>query len=295
MKKGFLLVTFLLFSIVFYAQHYTKEKIEIPFKLSPNGYIMIKASVNGIPGNFVFDTGAGMNLLTKDFADKIDNLEKTTHFYTGHRATGEAITSDLYHSEVLDIGDFSIENEQFAVYDIDFPLDGLISLTAFQQKAFTINFAEKNLVIESEKSLQQRKANMDFEMPLEINNDRNIKVSIGTMVKIDSLELHVGLDSGAGFDVYRFNSRYMEALGIDSTKVDSKFIPSSFKPEEGNQYYFAEVSKLSDPKMNTERTNFGATFIDGLIYEGIMGINWIGHVLTFDMPSEKIIVKNVDY
>ncbi|WP_417885858.1 retropepsin-like aspartic protease [Zunongwangia sp.] len=291
MKKGFLLVTFLLFSIVFYAQHYTKEKIEIPFKLSPNGHIMIKASVNGIPGNFVFDTGSGMNLLTKDFADKIDNLEKTTHFYTGHRATGEAITSDLYHSNILKIGDFSVENEQFAVYDVDFPLDGLISLTPLQQKAFTIDFAERKLIIESEESLQQRRKNIEFEMPLEINNDRNIKVSIGTMVKLDSLELHVGLDSGAGFDVYRFNSRYMKALGIDSTQVESKYIPSSFKPEQGNQYYFAEVSRLSDLKKNVENTDFGATFIDGLIYEGIMGINWIGEIITFDMPEKKILVS----
>jgi len=291
MKKGFLLVTFLLFSIVFYAQHYTKEKIEISFKLSPNGHIMIKASVNGIPGNFVFDTGAGMNLLTKDFADKIDNLEKTTHFYTGHRATGEAITSDLYQSEVLKIADFSIEDEQFAVYDIDFPLDGLISLTPLQQKAFTVNFEENKLVIESEESLRLRKENIKFEMPLEINNDRNVKVSVGTIVQLDSLELHVGLDSGAGFDVYRFNSRYIEALGIDSTQVESKYIPSSFKPEQGNQYYFAEVSRLSDLKVNAEQIDFRATFIDGLIYEGIMGINWIGEIITFDIPAKRILVK----
>ena len=291
MKKGFLLVTFLLFSTVFYAQHYTKEKIEIPFKLSPNGHIMIKASVNGIPGNFVFDTGAGMNLLTKDFADKIDNLEKTTHFYTGHRATGEAITSDLYQSEVLKIANFSIEDEQFAVYDIDFPLDGLISLTPLQQKAFTVNFEENKLVIESEESLRRRKENIKFEMPLEINNDRNVKVSVGTIVQLDSLELHVGLDSGAGFDVYRFNSRYMEALGIDSTQVESKYIPSSFKPEQGNQYYFAEVSRLSDLKVNAEQIGFRATFIDGLIYEGIMGINWIGEIITFDMPAKRILVN----
>ena len=291
MKKGFLLVTFLLFSIVFYAQHYTKEKIEIPFKLSPNGHIMIKASVNGIPGNFVFDTGAGMNLLTKDFADKIDNLEKTTHFYTGHRATGEAITSDLYQSEVLKIADFSIEDEQFAVYDIDFPLDGLISLTPLQQKTFTVNFEENKLVIESEESLRLRKENIKFEMPLEINNDRNVKVSVGTIVQLDSLELHVGLDSGAGFDVYRFNSRFMEALGIDSTQVESKYIPSSFKPEQGNQYYFAEVSRLSDLKVNAEQIDFRATFIDGLIYEGIMGINWIGEIITFDIPAKRILVN----
>ncbi|WBL23038.1 retropepsin-like aspartic protease [Zunongwangia sp. HRR-M8] len=292
MKKAVLVVTFLLISSVFFAQNYSEEKIEIPFKLSPNGHIMIKASVNGVTGNFVFDTGAGLNLLTKDFADKIDNLKKTNHFYTGHRATGEAITTDLYDSERLEIGDFNVKNEQFAVYDIDFPLDGLISLTPLRQKAFTIDFVEKKLIVESKKSLQQREKNQDFEMPLEINNDRNIKVSIGTMVKIDSLKLHVGLDSGAGFDVFRFNSRYMEALGIDSTKVESKYIPSSFKPEQGNQYYRAEIGSFGDLKMNAEKTDFQVTFIDGLIHEGIMGINWIGEVITFDMPKKKIVVRN---
>jgi len=128
-------------------------------------------------------------------------------------------------------------------------------------------------------------------MPLEINNDRNVKVSVGTIVQLDSLELHVGLDSGAGFDVYRFNSRYIEALGIDSTQVESKYIPSSFKPEQGNQYYFAEVSRLSDLKVNAEQIDFRATFIDGLIYEGIMGINWIGEIITFDIPAKRILVK----
>ncbi|MFC4027320.1 hypothetical protein ACFOS1_07880 [Zunongwangia endophytica] len=131
---------------------------------------------------------------------------------------------------------------------------------------------------------------MKFEMPLEINNDRNVKVSIGTMVKLDSLELHVGLDSGAGFDVFRFNSRYMEALGIDSTQIETKYIPSSFKPEEGNQYYFTEVTSLTDLKKNAENTDFRATFIDGLIHEGIMSINWIGEIITFDMPDKRIIV-----
>ena len=84
--------------------------------------------------------------------------------------------------------------------------------------------------IESEKSLNNLIAEKDFEMPLQITNDREIRVGISTQIKLDDyLSLNVGLDSGAGFNVYRFNSRYMESLGIDSTQVET-IRPDIFNP-----------------------------------------------------------------
>lgn len=44
------------------------------------------------------------------------------------------------------------------------------------------------------------------------------------------------------------------------------------------------------PSINKE--NFKATFIDGLIYQGIMCINWLGDKITIDMANERIIVNN---
>ncbi|HLV13750.1 MAG TPA: aspartyl protease family protein [Xanthomarina sp.] len=89
-----------------YSQEKSINKIEIPFTQTANGHIIIPAKINGIEGHFIFDTGAGINLLTKKFADKVTNLEKTHHFYTGHRATGEELQSDLWNSEYLEIGNF---------------------------------------------------------------------------------------------------------------------------------------------------------------------------------------------
>ncbi|WP_335966733.1 hypothetical protein [Galbibacter sp. PAP.153] len=43
-------------------------------------------------GTFIFDTVAGLNLITKKFADKIKILKPTNEFFTGHRATGEALS-----------------------------------------------------------------------------------------------------------------------------------------------------------------------------------------------------------
>ena len=282
----------ILFTILSHAQKKTTEKIEIPFTQTSNGHIIIPAKINGIEGNFIFDTGAGINLLTKKFADKVTDLEKTNHFYTGHRATGEEIQSDLWNSKSLEIGNFKVDNEIFAVYNIDFPLDGLISLTPFKDKPITIDFENKILSIETENSLSQLIAEKDFEMPIQINNDREIRIGIATTIKLnDTLTLNVSLDSGAGFNVFRFSSRYMENLGVEKNKIKSEFKPSIFKPEEGNEYYYTTLSKMTDINNNVSVKDFKVTFIEGLIHEGIMGINWIGQKITVDIPNKRLIVQ----
>lgn len=290
MKFSFLLY-FLFFSFFANAQN-LKEPVSIPFELSPNGHIMIKARINNVEGNFIFDTGAGVHLLTKKFADTIKTLAPTHHFYTGHRATGEALETDLWIARSLDLGTFHLENQTVAVYDIKFPLDGIISLSSFTDRAITIDFKQQQLVVETESSLRAREQAASFQMPLQITNVRDIDVSISTPIIInDSLELNVSLDSGAGFAVYRFNERYMEALGVDTAKVNSEFKPSYFKPKDGNMYYSTTLASLSDADKHIFKKDFKATFIEGLLYEGIMGINWIGEVLTFDIANKRLLVE----
>ena len=66
----------------------TFAQTEIPFTLTDGGHTLVKAKINGIEGMFIFDTGAGLNMVTKKFADKVGTLQKTDEFYVGHRATG---------------------------------------------------------------------------------------------------------------------------------------------------------------------------------------------------------------
>ncbi|WP_031428716.1 retropepsin-like aspartic protease [Flavimarina sp. Hel_I_48] len=281
----------LLIGPLIYAQQ-LEEPVIVPFQLSPNGHIMISAKINGVEGNFIFDTGAGLHLLTKKFADKVKNLNKTQHFYTGHRATGEALEIDLWKAESLTIETLNLKNQIVAVYDIDFPLDGLISLTSFKERAVTIDYKEKHLVLETQNSLDKREKKSAFQMPLQITNVRDIEIGISTAVVVnDSLVLDVGLDSGAGNDVYRFNARYMPILGVDSTTIDNQFRPSYFNPEEGNMYYTTTLSNLSNSGKNVDKKQFKATFIQGLLYEGIMSINWIGEVLTIDIANKRLLVQ----
>ena len=292
MKKIFLFL-FITLSINSFGQNNASKTISIPFELLGSGHILIKAKVNNIEGNFIFDTGAGLNLLTKKFADKVTNLKKTDGFYTGHRATGEAIVSDLWDSELLEIGGFTSKTQKFTTIDMEFPVDGLISLLPFKETPFTIDYKNKILVLETEKSLKKL-AKTGISLPIQISENLEKTLTFATYIKVnDKLNLQMNMDSGAGFGVFRFNTRYMEKLGVDSTKVEKKYRASDFKPTEGNNYYFTNLAKIS-PASNEKIkvADFKATFIEGLIYEAIGSINWLGDKITIDIQKKVIIINN---
>jgi len=292
MKKIFLFLLIAL-SINSFGQNKLSKTITIPFELLGSGHILIKAKVNSIEGNFIFDTGAGLNLLTKKFADKVTNLKKTDGFYTGHRATGEAIDCDLWDSETLEIGSLTSKGQKFTTIDMEFPVDGLISLLPFRDFPLTIDYKNKVLVIETDKSLKElTKSGTSF--PIQISDDAEKTLGISTYVKVnDKLTLQMNLDSGAGFNVFRFSSRYMEKLGVDKTKVEKKYRASDFKPSEGNNYYFTKLDKISIASTDKiKATQFNATFIEGQIYEAIGSINWLGDKITIDIQKKNMIINN---
>lgn len=83
----------------------------------------------------------------------------------------------------------------------------------------------------------------------------------------------------------------MPILGIDSTKIESEYKKSYFKPKQGNMFYHTNIEKMSDKNKNTFISDFKTKFVEGLIYEGIMGINWIGKVITIDISNKRLIVQ----
>lgn len=292
MKK---IILFLLvaFSINSSGQNKVSKITTIPFELLESGHILIVAKVNNIEGKFIFDTGAGLNLLTKKFADKVKDLKETDGFYTGHRATGEAIDCNLWDSETLEIGSFISKKQKLTIIDMEFPVDGLISLLPFKENAITIDYKNKVLILETEKSLKEL-SQKGTTLPIQISDDAEKTLGISTYIRVnDKLTLQMNLDSGAGFNVFRFSSRYMEKLGIDLTKVEKKYRASDFKPSEGNTYYFSNLNKVNAALSNNIKAeNIKATFIEGLIYEAIGSINWLGEKITIDIQKKVLIINN---
>ncbi|MDN5286024.1 MAG: Aspartyl protease [Mucilaginibacter sp.] len=268
----------------------------IPFELTSRDHIIVKAKINGVEGNFIFDTGAGLTLITKTFADKIGKLHKQDGSYTAFRATGEKLTADLYDAQTVTLGNFVEHNPVLTIFDVDFgplgPIDGLISLMSFREQPFTIDYTNKRLIFETDKSMSAiRKTGHNIPLQLEDSRDKALTIAAYFIVN-NKLTLQFLIDSGAGSNVYRINSKYISALGIDTASATKIAIPSEFDPKLKTTIYQANVKSITtkaSPAVQCQDVK--ASFISGLIYDGIVCLNWIGKQVTFDLKKREMIVQ----
>jgi len=294
---SFILLSFLTFipikSVFCFNGETEKQPFAIPVEISPGGHIIIKAEINNVEGNFILDTGAGINVITKKFASKLKNIKPEDGGFTGFRATGEALNMKLYGAEEIKLGNLVYRNPIITILDADLGnIDGLISLTCFRTRPFTIDFTNKKIYLETKRSLKER-MKRGKTVPIQFDNDRGISLDMFTKVRVnDTLTLQISLDSGAGFNVFRFNSEYMKYLNIDTSKAKKYFKPSTFNKNIGNMFYISNLDKISlysAPSVQTEKVK--ASFLKGLIYDGITCINWLGKQITIDIPDKEMIIK----
>ncbi|MHB8206030.1 retropepsin-like aspartic protease [Mucilaginibacter sp.] len=286
-KLAFLLIGSLCINVVAYAQS------AIPFTITAQGHIMIKASINGVEGNFIFDTGSGLTVITKTFASKINGLTKEDGDLTSFRATGEKMTVDLYKANALSLGGFVEQNPQLTVVDANLgEIDGLVSLMSFRNQPFTIDYNKKQIVFETGETLAAiKKQGSVVPLQMDIARDKTLDVFIYVVVN-NKLTLQFCIDSGAGANIYRINGKYVSALGVDTVSVVKIYHPSEFNPQIKTVIYSANLQSLAIKGFSTVNVqNVKTQFIDGLIYDGIVCLNWIGKQVTFDLPHSEMVVR----
>ncbi|MRG44953.1 hypothetical protein GFS24_07500 [Chitinophaga sp. SYP-B3965] len=289
MKRFLLIITML-------ACHFSYAQIVIPIEIMPEGHILVKATINGVEGNFIFDTGGGLHVVTKKFAEKLSNFPKQDGGFTGFRATGERIDADLYTAQTLTLGGFTDKNPTVAVIDANFgPIDGLISLMSFQNTPFTIDYTQNKLIIETDKSLAVRKKAAKAIIPLQLEKHRDKSLDIFAYFTLENkLTLQFLLDSGSGKNVFRLNAKNIPLLGIntgDTAKVKKISHRSEIDTSFSSSIYHTKVGSLAAkgaPGVKVE--GFKASFVEGLIYDGIVSINWIGKQLTVDLQKREMLV-----
>jgi predicted aspartyl protease len=71
-------------------QRSSKDPTAVPFILTNEGHILVTGTINDVAGKFIFDTGVGMTLLSKKYANKINGLQKQDAGFTGLRETGQS-------------------------------------------------------------------------------------------------------------------------------------------------------------------------------------------------------------
>jgi len=125
------------------------RQTRFPFRISEGGLILIQVTANGIKGEFILDTGAGIHVLSNVFLHKL-SAQAAGH-YTGFRNTGERIDFDLFQIRSLNIGKFRQENPVVAAWDVldKFKIDGVLSAKFFEHHVVTLDFRRRELIFDN--------------------------------------------------------------------------------------------------------------------------------------------------
>ncbi|WP_123912772.1 pepsin/retropepsin-like aspartic protease family protein [Chryseobacterium pennipullorum] len=255
----------------------------MPMTVLPSGHLIVGAEVDGKKGNFVLDTGGGINLFLGNFSKSLGKKE-TYNYLTAFRATGEPMTVPLFKSKEILFNGKKFKDTWYATYDMEMNgIDGLISLPMLYDTEFIIDYTTKELIFPKEK-LNSKKV-----MDIQLSTNADQSMDITTYVVLNNkYTINVLLDSGSGNDSFWFSDRLMNTLNIkkETLKIDER--KSEFNPALTTKFYKGNIGSVSTPFATVE--NPKVSFVEGLIYEGKTSINWLGKKLGFNLKDKKIYI-----
>lgn len=172
--------------------------MEIPFSYVEQNFIVVLVKINdSIAGKFVLDTGIGVNLISKSLCEQLKCKIKSNH--TGKRMLGQELTLPISDVKSLSFGSIRQTEVPVGVFDMEqlMPgtgIDGFLSLGFFKDTAFTVDYKNKILTIESASTLEKAKASgavvpiqidhqgvsTSIHMPLVLPNGKQIFAEVDT-------------------------------------------------------------------------------------------------------------------
>lgn len=257
----------------------------VPFKTLPSGHIIVPAKIEGIEGNFILDTGAGINLFFNDFAAKFSQKPSSYNFFTGFRATGERIDIPLFTSKETILGKNSFKNIPFSTVDMKIPgIDGLISLKTFEKQDLVIDFKAQEISF-SDKAPQSYSKSID----IFLSTQQDDTVDIFTYVTLNNkYKIKVLLDSGAGNNSFWFSDKLISTLNLDTKNMQIIEKESEFNKSVKTKIYKGSISQISNEYATLKDQN--VMFVENLIYEGKTSINWLGNKIVISIKNKKIYI-----
>lgn len=230
----------------------------------------VHVNLKGKPGDFLLDTGGGATLVTEAFAKGIDC--KFWGRTTGYNMFGKR--KDGPHCDNVNIvaGDVALTPVSIGTIDFgdQFPgdksPDGLLSLDAFDGKAFTLDQKAATLTIETPKSLAKRTKAMK-ELPFRVSRECSARcLSVFLGVPTSEGMTWLILDSGAG-GVSLISKDHAKLFGLDPNGKEQqlKFDAASGVP-------------IDSPVLVTD-----------MIMDGNLGQPFMSqYVITFDLAQGRL-------
>jgi len=236
----------------------------------------VHVNVKGKSGDFLFDTGGGVTLLTEEFSKGIDC--KYWGRNTGYNMFGKRGDGPHCDNVQLMAGDVALTPVSIGKIDFggQFPgdkdPDGLLSLDAFDGKAITIDQAAGTLTIETKKSLAKRTRKMK-ELTMRLSRDCSARC-LNAFLGVPTTEgmTWLILDSGAG-GVSLIAKEYARIFGLDPDVKEQRL-----------KHEIAPGITVDSPVMVTD-----------MIMDGNLGQPFLSrYIVTLDLQNGRIWIGGYD-
>ena len=183
----------------------------------------VNITMKGKTGNFLFDTGGGVTLVTKKFAEGMDCKfwgRNTGYNMFGKRAEGPHCDNVASTSGNVALTPVNIGTIDFSqMFEDGDKLSGLLSLDAFDGKAITIDQLAATVTIETDQSLKKRVRSMK-EFPLRVARECSGRC-LGAFLGVPTPEgtTWLNIDTGAG-GVSLISNDHAKIFSLDPDKKE---------------------------------------------------------------------------
>lgn len=257
------------------------QQEEIPITILKSGHIIIPTIANDtINGNFIFDTGGGIEVISSKFFDKIKSNSTRVGLFTGFRNNGERLDLKTYRINNLQIGNLIKKDIIVGIYPPldEMGIDGLLSSKFFESIPVTIDFEKEILTIENKESVNKI-GDVGTTIPLFIQMHGRMGLDLFIDITInDVIHVFAEFDTGNGYFSTLINSFYYNLLSNQNLSESNSIVVDKLSLK------FADNIKLFNSEIQLK---------EDLIYEGLIGTNiFKTGKLTIDIQNKRMIFRD---
>lgn len=265
---------------------------EVPLTILEGGYIIVPLTVNdSIPANFILDTGAGVTVMSSGFFEKIADSSEACGFFTGFRHDGDRLDGELYSINSIDLGGYKQQNIIGAIYPpLDgYGIEGLLSLTFFRNKPFTIDYRNQKLRLLTDSEVSTIAENFTA-VPISLHQKGDASLDISIPVCIgDQVTVNAEFDTGSGHELFLINPYFLEQLGLDSAQLESSTYTTPILKRSLTDYLADQPLTICDSDQSAVMKT--VLFREALIYEALIGSGLFkDKAITIDIPGKRFFV-----
>ncbi|MES2965819.1 MAG: aspartyl protease family protein, partial [Bdellovibrionota bacterium] len=249
---------------------------------------------------FIFDTGIGVNLISKSLCEKI-KCETKTKTYKGKRMSGQELEIPLANIDSLTFAGIRQEKVEISPWDMehgfleDIPslknVEGFLSLGFFRNIPFTMDYKTGTFTIEDEAGLERRKK-AGHVIPIIVEDD-GTSVVIFMMLQIpggDPIKVEIDL----GGNILTLNEKYMKRMGTSATAKD--VVIHKAKDETNHPFirYFVKVPGPISPVPAPELAQRDLkVMFQKIIHDGLIANDFMKRfTVTYDLENSRLILTS---